>query len=401
VRAKARNAGRGVALRAQIAAIAGVAAITVTAGCAVVKRPPTDVATLRAEGVAAAAAYQEEMAAVVERLAQRAVRRGDGKLDILLLSGGGQSGAFGAGFLRGWRARAADPMPTFDLVTGISAGALQAPFAFLGTEEATERNARLFRNENGKMEPKADFLFWLRRTGGVVKTDGFNETLKETYNASLASSLAPGFADGRQILVGTTDADLGIGRMWDVREELDRSDGVERLQRVLLASTAVPGYFPPVLLDGHLHFDGSVMGNFLTVLDLEQYRRLAARLRELGAGAVTVRLWAILNVFPHADIKVMPPEEATSLALRATYLLYWAQQPEILRGLAERAAAANAELDGLEVELRYTGVPDELSSDPKADKLFDAEWTKRIEQLGYERALGDSPWDPIPSAFAR
>ena len=392
MRAKARNAGRGVALLAALAA---------AAGCAVVERPPIDVATLRADSVAAAAAYREAMAAVVERLAQRAVRRGDGKLDILLLSGGGQSGAFGAGFLRGWRRREADPMPTFDVVTGISAGALQAPFAFLGTEEATERIARLFENADRKLEPRVDPLFWLRRTGGIVKTDGFYETVSDVYDASLARSLAPGLADGRQIFVGTTDADLGIGRMWDVRDELARGDGVERLQRVLLASTAIPGYFPPVLLDGHLHFDGGVIGNFLTVLDLEQYRRLAARLRELGAGPVTVRVWAILNVWPHAEIKVMAPEKATPLALRATYLLYYAQQPEILRALAERAAAANAELDGLEIQFRYTAVPDELSSDPKAEKLFDAEWTRYLEQVGYERALGDSPWDPIPSGFAR
>jgi hypothetical protein len=244
-------------------------------------------------------------------------------------------------------------------------------------------------------------LFWLRRTGGVYKTDGFYETVREVYDASLASSLAPGLAEGRQIFVGTTDADLGVARIWDVRDELARGDGVERLQRVLLASTAIPGYFPPVLLDGHLHFDGGVTGNFLTVLDLEQYRRLASRLRELGAGPVTVRVWAILNVWPHAAMKVMAPEKATALALRATYLLYWAQQPQILRALAERTAAANAELDGVEVELRYTAVPDELSSDPRAEKLFDAEWTRRLEQLGHERALGDSPWEPIPSGFAR
>jgi hypothetical protein len=251
------------------------------------------------------------------------------------------------------------------------------------------------------MAPKIDRLFWLRRSGGIVKTRGYYETLRAAYDESLARSLAPGFAAGRQLLVGTTDADLGIGRVWDVRSELERADGVERLQRVLMASTAIPGYFPPVLLDGHLHFDGGVIGNFLTVLDLEELRRLAARLRELGAGPVTVRVWAILNVWPHAEVKVMPPEKATALALRATYLLYWAQQPEILRGLAERAAAANADVEGLRVELRFTAVPDELSSDPKAEELFDPEWTRRLETLGYERAAGDSPWDPIPSAFTR
>lgn len=384
---------------ARIVAIA--AAVAVIAGCAVVKRPPLDPATLRKQGEEAGPAHRASVAVVVERLAQRAMRRGDGKLDVLLLSGGGQNGAFGAGFLRGWRERAADPMPIFDLVTGISAGALQAPFAFLGTEEATAKIARLFRDEQRKLEPKIDHFFWLRKTGGVYKPDGFYETVRDEYDASLAGALAPGFAEGRQLFVATTDADLGIGRMWNLESELARPDGVERVQQILLASAAVPGFFPPVFLDGHLHFDGGVIGNLLTVLDLEQYRALAARLRELDAPPVTVRVWAILNVFPHAAMKVMPPEKATAIALRATYLLYWAQQPEILRGLAERAAAVNAEIDGLRVELHFTGVPDELSSDPKADELFDPEWTRRLEALGYARAVGDAPWDPIPSGFTR
>ena len=388
-------------LRNPVNSFALVAALALVAGCAVVKRPPLDLATLRADGEAAGAAHRESVAAVVEKLAQRAIRRGDGRLDVLLLSGGGQNGAYGAGFLRGWRERPTDPMPSFDLVTGISAGALQAPFAFLGTEEATETIGRLFRDEEKRLKPKADPFFWLRKTGGVVKPEGFYETVRDAYDQRLAGALAPGFAEGRQLFVGTTDADLGIGRMWDLQREIERSDGVERVQRLLLASTAVPGYFPPVLLDGHLHFDGGVTGNFLTLLDLEQYRALAARLRELGSGPVTVRVWAILNVFPHAEIKVMPPEKATAIAFRATYLLYWAQQPRILRGLAERAAAVNAELDGLEVELRFTGVPDELSSDPKADKLFDPEGTRRLETLGYERAAGAAPWDTIPSGFTR
>ncbi|NBW48465.1 MAG: hypothetical protein EBR46_10170, partial [Betaproteobacteria bacterium] len=75
---------------------------------------------------------------IVERLVRRVVRRGDRTLDVLLLSGGGQNGAFGAGFLRGWRARSDERMPTFDLVSGISTGALQSPYALLGTPAAID-----------------------------------------------------------------------------------------------------------------------------------------------------------------------------------------------------------------------------------------------------------------------
>src|SRR3954454_10380787 len=53
------------------------------------------------------------------------------ELDLLGISGGGENGAFGAGLLNGWTERG--DRPEFFLVTGISTGALSAPFAFLGS----------------------------------------------------------------------------------------------------------------------------------------------------------------------------------------------------------------------------------------------------------------------------
>ena len=153
--------------------------------------------------------------------------------------------------------------------------------------------------------------------------------------------------------VDARDFDVAIIDLNYTRDTTSGLEGLSLLSKLQALDTPMPvvvmtawgtvdlavGYFPAVLLDGHLHVDGSVMGNFLTLLDLEQFRALAARLRELGAGAVTVRVWAILNVFPHAAIKVMPPEKATSMALRSTYLLYWAQQPELLRGPSGQPSA--------------------------------------------------------------
>src|SRR5581483_4954397 len=57
------------------------------------------------------------------------------RTEILVLSGGGAWGAYGAGFLNGWSQRPAamgGQRPQFDVVTGISVGAIMAPYAFLG-----------------------------------------------------------------------------------------------------------------------------------------------------------------------------------------------------------------------------------------------------------------------------
>src|SRR5512132_3517775 len=113
-------------------AVVAVALSSATA-CSVNKRPKTTLPAIIASGPPLAEAYRQTIDSVVERLARRATTRGDATLDILVLSGGGQHGSYGAGFLRGWKSRSDAPMPTFDLATGVSTGALQAPFAFIGT----------------------------------------------------------------------------------------------------------------------------------------------------------------------------------------------------------------------------------------------------------------------------
>ncbi len=81
------------------------------------------------------AALQQEFIAAVER---RLVSRGLPpdvpalELELLGISGGGENGAFGAGLLNGWTERG--DRPEFFLVTGISTGALSAPFAFPGCQ---------------------------------------------------------------------------------------------------------------------------------------------------------------------------------------------------------------------------------------------------------------------------
>src|SRR5215213_2322926 len=96
-----------------------VVVVVAAMGCAVNKRPRTSVREIAASAPALASDYRQTMDSVVDRLARRAVSRGDRTLDVLMLSGGGQMGAYGAGFLRGWQGRTDAPMPKFDLVTGI------------------------------------------------------------------------------------------------------------------------------------------------------------------------------------------------------------------------------------------------------------------------------------------
>lgn len=373
-------------------------------GCAAVHRPPATPASIAAAGDAAGAAHEATTARLIDGLARRAVVRGDRTLDLLLLSGGGQHGAYGIGFLRGWRTRTDAPMPRFDLVTGISTGALQAPFALLGTEAALDTAAALYRNAAGGSAPTVDWLFWLRRTGGAVDTTRYRRAIAaEILNERMRDDLWVELDAGRQLATATTDLDLGIGRVWDLGREMRTGPGgPDRVQSVLLATTAIPGIFPPVLLDGHVHADGGLVSNVLPVLDFAGSRQLGARLRALGVTEpVTVRVWVVMNLWTHPRPLVIDPASRSQIAGRGDLLLFWAQQPQIPERLADLARAVSADVPGLRMEVRYTAIPSELAGEPGAAALADEAWMRRLEKLGYDRALSATPWDEITSPYRR
>lgn len=366
--------------------------------CATVHRPPATVASLEHDAIAARAEEQATTDSIVDRLARRALARGDRTLDILLLSGGGQNGAFGAGFLRGWKSRAEAPMPSFDLVTGVSTGALQAPFAFLGTEASLDTLAALYRRSAETIAPTIDWLFWLRRTGGLVKTTRMRKSIKQVFDTAMLGRLESAFRDGRQLAIATSDYDLGVGRTWNVAHELARRpDGLARVHSLFLTSASIPGIFPPQIIDGRVHLDGGVIANVLPLLALPQYERLARQGRALGfKEPMKVRLWVIMNLWSQAPAMAINPASRKAVNARTTAMLFWAQQPQLLQRLTELTRAVNADVDGLRMEIHFTEIPAAVANEPGASELFSRVFMQRLERLGYERARSATPWNAQP-----
>ncbi len=372
-----------------------VLVLLVAPGCLANRRvapPPT---VLSAERAVRQTAYEASRTAVAERLAAR-VTATDRTLDILVLSGGGQHGAFGAGFLTGWAERPGG-MPEFDVVTGISTGALIAPFAFVGTPEARATVAGLYRDP-ASIAPSRDLVGAIfRRTGGLFDVGRLVETVGDVYDAHLVGQMQRGFADGRQLLIGTTDADLGRGRVWDVSREADTTAaGVARLDRLLLASSAIPGAFPPVEIDGRVHIDGGIATNLLAG-DLQFMRAVSAALRARGDTApVTVRMYVLVNLFLSPPVQTVNPASAPAMTARATGLLFFLHQQETLTRLWEVSEAVNAGLPGLNVEFHYAAIPDVWAAEPGASELFDAAYMSKLQDYGEARGRGAEPWDRLP-----
>lgn len=372
-------------------------------GCAAVHRPATTIPALLTEADAARATERALRDTVVARLARRAVARPDHTVDVLMLSGGGQNGSYGVGFIRGWRSRTDAPMPTFDLITAISTGALQAPFVLMDTPAAIDTLTDLYRRSADRIAPSFDWLFWLRKTGGLVNMKRFDENLAQIVDSRLRDSLRTAFAQDRQVIFGTTDLDIATGRSWDLKAAMDGGDaGLVRTRTLLKAATAIPGIFPQVIYEGHVHSDGGVVSNILTLLTIDDYRAMLARVRAAGVTTpVTIRMWVILNGWTHAEPVVMNPASRRQIGSRWSTLSFFMHQPQVLEGLDYLAQAATTGIPGLTMQLKWTAVPSELALDPGARTLFNKAWMQKLEELGSTRARSSRPWDTLVSPYDR
>jgi predicted acylesterase/phospholipase RssA len=206
---------------------------------------------------------------VAQRL--RAQRTGQ-PINILALSGGGADGAFGAGALIGLTRSAS--RPRFSVVTGVSAGALIAPYAFLGSDW-DDQLAEVYTSGH------AEHLLKSRGLGALFGSSVYSGTplksLVDRYTTdALIQAVAREASSGRLLLVATTDVSTGEPVVWDLGS-IAMNGGVDArtlFRDVLVASASVPGLFPPVVirvqeqqaLYDEVHVDGSVTVPFFVPL---------------------------------------------------------------------------------------------------------------------------------------
>jgi predicted acylesterase/phospholipase RssA len=184
----------------------------------------------------------------------------------LAISSGGDDGAFSAGLLVGWTSRG--DRPVFDVVTGVSAGALVAPFAFLGSQYDA-----VLRTVSSRIESRD--IFHRRSLLAAFTSDGMADdrplaSLIEKYvTQEVLRDVARAYAKGRLLFIGTTNLDARQLVVWDMGAIASRADAaaLSLFRKIILASTAIPGVFPPVMIDveadgkryQEMHVDGAVM----------------------------------------------------------------------------------------------------------------------------------------------
>lgn len=185
-------------------------------------------------------------------------------LNILEISGGGQYGAFGAGFLHAWQA--SGTRPEFDIVTGVSAGALMATHAFLGTDADDKVIADIFTSVNSDDIYKRQRLLTVLNGGSsLLDTKPLEALLERVITPEVLARVAEAADNHRSLWIGTTNLDYNQTWAWNMTQiaQENKPGAIELYRKVLLASASMPVAFPPVEIEGHLFADGGIRANIL------------------------------------------------------------------------------------------------------------------------------------------
>lgn len=308
--------------------------------------------------------------------------------DFLAVSGGGEDGAFGAGVLTAWPNR-----PAFNLVTGVSTGALTAPFACLGPawdDGLREVCTQVAPADIAVARPILAAIL----NDGMADTAPLYRTTSRLLDERMPAALAAAHADGRLRFIGTTNLGSGTPVIWNIGAIAASGHPRARatIRKVLLASAAIPGAFPPVLFDpevaGRRHQElrvdgGAIAQTFLYPPSLGEERRAAIRARR---PITPIRAWVIRNG---------RPDSAWATTDRRTVTI-------AARAVSTRIAASgcfdapriwpNAERDGLDFRVTWIG----LGFDVAFERPFDPAYMRALFAHGQRRARDGTAWAGRP-----
>ena len=320
----------------------------------------------------------------------------DGVVDYahLALSGGGPNGAFGAGFVNGWSATGMRPV--FKIVSGVSTGALMAPFAFLGPPY--DETLRLLYTTTASRN-----IFQLLSiipqlvAGESLADSGPLAALIDRYvDAALVAQVAEAHRRGRRMYVGTVDLDAQRLVVWNMGliATSGRPEAPELFRKVLLASASVPVAFPPILFDveaegrlyDEMHVDGGVAARVFHSGGVFNPAMMRDR---TGRGVGRQHVYVIHNG------QLLPESQPTPRSLRAIALrvLESAGRAGVTSDLFRIYAFARE----AEASFHWITIPEGVET--TGDEVFDPVKMGRLYEVGYRTAIAGPVWVTRPPGF--
>lgn len=300
------------------------------------------------------------------------------QVEMLAISSGSDKGAYSAGYLSGWSETGT--RPEFDIVSGVSTGALIAPFAFLGTAYDPHLTSLYTTIDAGAIY-NATPLKGVLGGAALASTKPLAELIESYANAELIDAVAREHRRGRRLLVQTTNLDAQRGVVWDMGA-IAASDNPARydlFRQVLLASASIPGLFPPVLIDvtsedadfAELHVDGATVSSLVAIPPAFVFGRKG------GDSYVQGRVTILYNGALEPVFRVSKPT-VFSLLDRALDTALKAADQRTIQALRRHADEA-----GLTLDVHSIGP---VAEDPDVD-LFDPQFMQMLYDRGREAAL--------------
>ena len=310
-------------------------------------------------------------------------------VDFLAISGGGENGAFGAGLLVGWTK--AGTRPTFKVVTGISTGALTAPYAFLGSAYDEELR-KIYTTLSAKDVLEARGLI-----SGALFHDAMadNAPLRQTvakyFNQAMLDAIAAEYRKGRILLVGTTDLDARRPVIWNITKIAAsfQPQSLKLVQDLLVASAAIPGAFPPMMIDvdvdgkhyQEMHVDGGASAQVFVY---------PPGLNLSSSGIVRKRtLYVIRNARLDPDWAKVDRSTMTIAGRAISSLIQTQGVGDLYR------IYLISQRDGLDFNLAY--IPKSFTRTLK--EPFETAYMKDLYDVGYDMAVKGYPWVKAPPGF--
>ena len=312
--------------------------------------------------------------------------------NYLAISGGGANGAFGAGLLVGWTERG--DRPEFSMVTGVSTGALTAPFAFLGADYDDKMKEVYTTTSTEDIATKRS-MFAALSGDSMTDTTPLKALIARYIDAEMIDAIAREHKTGRRLFIGTVNLDAGRSVIWNIGA-IAASDYPQRItliQDLLRASAAIPVAFPPVVISveaegkqyDEMHVDGGTGSQVFVYPAAADWRLITRKLKVKGKPQVYV----IRNSFLDPDYQGMK-RSVFPIASRTIESLIRTQ------GIGDLYQIyALCDRDGNDFNLAY--IPSTFTDEPTEG--FDPVYMKKLLDLGYQMSLEGYPWEKAPPGF--
>jgi len=309
---------------------------------------------------------------------------------VLCISGGGSNGAYGAGFLKGWSKEGS--RPAFKIVTGVSTGAIIAPFAFLGKEYDAVLE-EYYTTTRTKDVIVGKGIFSILFGDSLVSTKPLENSIERIFDRKVIDMVAAEHRRGRRLFVGSVNIDSQKLVIWDMGAIACRGDA-KLFHKVILASASIPTMFPPVLFrviaEGkeydEMHVDGGTITQVFGIYGLLEHMQGAAEVSGLDPAKVKAKLYIIRNGYASSRYEQVK-DRLSFIAVRSIDTILNAQ------GVGDTYRIyVNAKKRGSDFNLAF--IPPDFAPRPK--EMFDPVDMRRLFDCGYRDAAKGYRWYKEP-----